>query len=86
MTLLHPFAIMDNRQDVEIFLAQQKAVGFKDREISQHRTIDGDHDRIETRMTTSGHKSFTRFPWFSTAQCERTTSLSRSGVSAALSR
>jgi hypothetical protein len=37
-------------------------------------------------MTTSGHKSFTRFPWFSTAQCERTTSLSRSGVSAALSR
>jgi len=43
------------REDVEIFVAEQEAVGFKDCEISQHRTIDGDHDRIETRMTTVIH-------------------------------
>ena len=43
------------REDVEIFVAEQEAIGFKDCEISQHRTIDGDHDRIETRMTTVIH-------------------------------
>jgi predicted transposase YbfD/YdcC len=43
------------REDVEIFIAEQQAVGFKDCEISQHRTIDGDHDRIETRITTVIH-------------------------------
>lgn len=43
------------REDVEIFVAEQEAVGFKDCEISQHRTIDGDHDRIETRITTVIH-------------------------------
>jgi predicted transposase YbfD/YdcC len=43
------------REDVEIFVAEQEAVGFKDCEISQHRTIDADHDRIETRMTTVIH-------------------------------
>jgi predicted transposase YbfD/YdcC len=43
------------REDVEIFVAEQEAVGFKDCDISQHRTIDADHDRIETRMTTVIH-------------------------------
>ena len=43
------------REDVEIFVAEQEDIGFKDCEISQHRTIDGDHDRIETRMTTVIH-------------------------------
>jgi len=43
------------REDVELFVAEQEAVGFKDCEISQHRTIDADHDRIETRMTTVIH-------------------------------
>ena len=43
------------REDVEIFVAEQEAVGFKDCEISQHRTVDADHDRIETRMTTVIH-------------------------------
>jgi predicted transposase YbfD/YdcC len=42
-------------EDVELFVAEQEAVGFKDCEISQHRMIDGDHDRIETRMTTVIH-------------------------------
>ena len=43
------------REDAEIFVAEQEAVGFKDCEISQDRTIDGDHDRIETRITTVIH-------------------------------
>jgi predicted transposase YbfD/YdcC len=43
------------REDVELFVAEQQAVGFKDCEISQHRTIDAEHDRIETRMTTVIH-------------------------------
>jgi predicted transposase YbfD/YdcC len=43
------------REDVEVFVAEQEAVGFKDCEISQDRTIDGDHDRIETRITTVIH-------------------------------
>jgi predicted transposase YbfD/YdcC len=43
------------REDVEIFVAEQQAVGFKDCDISQDRTIDGDHDRIETRITTVIH-------------------------------
>ena len=43
------------REDVEVFIAEQQAVGFKDCEISQDRTIDGDHDRIETRITTVIH-------------------------------
>jgi predicted transposase YbfD/YdcC len=40
------------REDVELFVAEQQAVGFRDTEISQHATIDADHDRIETRTTT----------------------------------
>jgi len=43
------------REDVEVFVAEQQAVGFKDTEISQHTTIDADHDRIETRTTTVIH-------------------------------
>jgi len=40
------------RQDVEIFIAEQKVTGFADTQISQHTTVDGDHGRIETRTTT----------------------------------
>jgi predicted transposase YbfD/YdcC len=43
------------REDVEVFVAEQEAAGFKDCEISQDRMIDGDHDRIETRITTVIH-------------------------------
>jgi predicted transposase YbfD/YdcC len=43
------------REDVDVFVAEQQAVGFKDCDISQDRTIDGDHDRIETRITTVIH-------------------------------
>jgi predicted transposase YbfD/YdcC len=43
------------REDVEIFVAEQEAAGFRHCEISQDRTIDGDHDRIETRITTVIH-------------------------------
>jgi len=41
--------------DVEVFMAEQKANGFADTEITQGTTIDGDHDRIETRTTTVIH-------------------------------
>ena len=41
------------REDVEVFVAEQKATGFKDTNISQHETIDGDHGRIETRTYTA---------------------------------
>jgi predicted transposase YbfD/YdcC len=40
------------REDVEVFVAEQQAVGFKDTEISHHRTVDADHGRIETRTIT----------------------------------
>jgi predicted transposase YbfD/YdcC len=43
------------REDVELFVAEQKANDFKDTTISQHETIDGDHGRIETRTTTVIH-------------------------------
>ena len=43
------------REDVEIFVAEQKANGFADTEVSQDTTIDGDHGRIETRTTTVIH-------------------------------
>jgi len=43
------------REDVELFVAEQKASGFKDTEISQDKTVDGDHGRIETRKTTMIH-------------------------------
>lgn len=40
------------RDDVELFVAEQKAVGFKGSKISRDQTVDGDHGRIETRTTT----------------------------------
>ena len=43
------------REDVEIFVAEQKAAGFKHTRISTDQTVDGDHGRIETRTTTVIH-------------------------------
>lgn len=43
------------REDVEVFVAEQTANGFKDTTISQDETVDGDHGRIETRKTTVIH-------------------------------
>ena len=43
------------REDVEMFVAEQKAAGFKDTKISRDQTVDGDHGRIETRTTTVIH-------------------------------
>lgn len=44
------------REDVELFAAEQKASGFKDTTVSQHRTVDGDHGRVETRTYTVIHE------------------------------
>jgi predicted transposase YbfD/YdcC len=43
------------REDVDVFIAEQKANDFRDTTISQHQTVDGDHGRIETRTTTVIH-------------------------------
>jgi predicted transposase YbfD/YdcC len=43
------------RQDVELFVAEQHAAGFKDSQISRKQTVDGDHGRIETRTITVIH-------------------------------
>lgn len=43
------------REDVELFAAEQKAIGFKDTKVSRHQTVDGDHGRIETRSYTAIH-------------------------------
>ena len=43
------------REDVELFVAEQKAADFRDTPISRHQTVDGDHGRIETRNTTVIH-------------------------------
>ena len=43
------------REDVELFVAEQKAKHFTDTKISQDTTVDGDHGRIETRTTTVIH-------------------------------
>jgi len=43
------------RDDVEVFVAEQKARDFEDTSISRHETVDGDHGRIETRTTTVIH-------------------------------
>ena len=40
------------RDDVELFVAEQQAAGFCDTTISRDQTVDGDHGRIETRTTT----------------------------------
>ena len=43
------------RNDVDVFVAEQKARDFQDTTISRNETIDGDHGRIETRTTTVIH-------------------------------
>jgi predicted transposase YbfD/YdcC len=43
------------RDDVELFVAEQAAAGFKDTTVSRDQTVDGDHGRIETRITTVIH-------------------------------
>ena len=43
------------RDDVELFVTEERANGFKHTTISQHRTVDGDHGRIETRNVTVIH-------------------------------
>ena len=43
------------RDDVDLFAAEQKAKDFQDTTISRHRTVDGDHGRIETRAVTVIH-------------------------------
>ena len=43
------------RDDVEVFVAEQKTKDFQDTTISRHQTVDGDHGRIETRTTTVIH-------------------------------
>jgi len=39
-------------EDVKLFVAEQKAVGFRDCAATTHQTVDGDHGRIETRKVT----------------------------------
>jgi predicted transposase YbfD/YdcC len=43
------------REDVELFVTEQKANDFRDTTISRNQTVDGDHGRIETRTTTVIH-------------------------------
>ncbi len=43
------------RADVDLFVAEQRANGFKDATISRDETVDADHGRIETRTTTVIH-------------------------------
>lgn len=43
------------KDDVELFVTEQKASGFADTKVSQDTTVDGDHGRIETRTTTVIH-------------------------------
>jgi predicted transposase YbfD/YdcC len=43
------------REDVEVFAAEQKANGFKDTKVSQHKTVDADYGPIETRTYTVIH-------------------------------
>jgi len=43
------------REDVELFVTEQKALNFKDTTISMHQTVDADHGRIETRNYTVIH-------------------------------
>src|SRR4051812_39157739 len=43
------------REDVELFVAEQKSNGFKHAASSRDETVDGDHGRIETRNTTVLH-------------------------------
>ena len=41
--------------DAKLFVAEQKAMGFKNTTISRHETVDGEHGRIETRKYTVLH-------------------------------
>ena len=43
------------KDDVILFVDEQKAVGFKDAKISRDKSVDGDHGRIETREVTVIH-------------------------------
>jgi predicted transposase YbfD/YdcC len=43
------------REDVEVFIAEQQTVDFKDATISRAQTVDSDHGRIETRNITVVH-------------------------------
>lgn len=43
------------RQDAELFAAEQTSRAFQDTKASRHRTVDGDHGRIETRQVTVIH-------------------------------
>jgi predicted transposase YbfD/YdcC len=43
------------KDDVKLFVDEQKAVDFKDAQVSRDTTIDGDHGRIETRKITVIH-------------------------------
>jgi predicted transposase YbfD/YdcC len=43
------------RDDVDLFVAEQKARDYKDTTISRTETVDGDHGRIETRAITVIH-------------------------------
>ena len=43
------------RDDVAVFVAEQRAAGFKHAEVSRNETIDADHGRIETRTVTVFH-------------------------------
>ena len=43
------------RDDVELFVNEQKARDFKDTTVSRHESVDGDHGRIETRAVTVIH-------------------------------
>jgi len=43
------------RDDVELFVTEQKAKSFQDTTVSRHQTVDGEHGRIETRDITVIH-------------------------------
>jgi predicted transposase YbfD/YdcC len=43
------------REDVDLFVAEQKAKDFKDTNVTQAQTVDGDHGRVETRDITVIH-------------------------------
>src|ERR1700745_4208911 len=43
------------REDVEVFVDEQKALKYRDATISTHETVDADHGRIETRNYTVIH-------------------------------
>lgn len=43
------------RDDVDLFLSEQRAADFENTTVSRDQTVDGDHGRIETRTTTVLH-------------------------------